>query len=194
MTMYLRLSLLDITNWKEKIKYLEIKPHIMLVRDKEVFFKMKVQCTEKNLSKLLNSRVVFFFFFERNLRSSNLPALKNNTQRQKTYSLNPVLRNMLITGGQFSCSVMTLCDPMNCSTPGFLALYSLPDFTQTHVHWVSDAIKPSYPLLPPSPPALNLSHHQGLFRWVGCQHQVAKVLEIQLQHQFFHWIFRVDFL
>ena len=68
------------------------------------------------------------------------------------------------------------------------------EFTQTHVHWVGDAIQPSHPLLSPSPPVLNLSQHQGLFQWVSSSHQVAKLLELQLQHQFFQWIFRTDFL
>ena len=69
-----------------------------------------------------------------------------------------------------------------------------PDFTQTHVHWVGVAIQPSHPLSSSSPPALNLFHHQGLFKWVSSSHQVAKVLEFQLQHQSFQWIFRTDFL
>ena len=81
------------------------------------------------------------------------------------------------------CSVAqscpTLCDPMNCSYPGFPVLHSLPEFAQTHVCWVGDAIQPSHPLSSPSPPALNLSQHQGLFQWVGCLHQVAKLLELQ---------------
>ena len=68
----------------------------------------------------------------------------------------------------------------------------LLEFVQTHVHWVGDAIQPSHPLSSPSPPALNLSQHQGLFQWVGSLHQVAKLLE--LQHQSFQWIFRTDFL
>ena len=66
--------------------------------------------------------------------------------------------------------------------PGFPVQYQLPELTQTHVHWVSDAIQPSYPLSSPSPPALNLSQHQGLFKWISSSHQVAKVLEFQLQH------------
>ena len=86
----------------------------------------------------------------------------------------------------------TLCNPMDCSTPGFPVLHHLPEFAQIHVYWVSDAIQPSYPLSSPSPPAFNLSHHQGLFQWVGSSHQVAKVLE--LQHQSFQWIFRTHFL
>ena len=72
--------------------------------------------------------------------------------------------------------------------------HQLLEFTQTHVHWVSDAIQPSHPLSSPSPPAFNLSQHQGLFKWVSSSHQVAKVLELHLQHQSFQWIFRVDFL
>ena len=73
-------------------------------------------------------------------------------------------------------------DPMNLSMPGFPVHHQLSEFTQTHVHWVSDAIQPSHPLLSPSPPALNLSQHQGLFKWVSSLHQMAKVLEFQLQH------------
>ena len=78
-------------------------------------------------------------------------------------------------------SCPTLCDPMNCSTPGLPVYNQLPDFTQTHVHQVSDAIQPSHPLLTPSPPAPNPSRHQGLFQWVSSSHQVTKVLEFQLQ-------------
>ena len=77
------------------------------------------------------------------------------------------------------------------SMPGFLVHHSLPELTQTHVHWVGDAIQPSHPLSSPSP-ALNLAQHQGLFHWIGSSHQLAKVLE--LQHQSFQWILRVDFL
>ena len=80
------------------------------------------------------------------------------------------------------CSVAKSCWTlwyfMNCSTPGFLVLHHLPELAQNHVHWVSDAIQPSHPLLPPSPLALNLSQHQGLFQWVGSPHQVAKVLDL----------------
>ena len=70
----------------------------------------------------------------------------------------------------------------------------LPEFAQTHVHQVSDASQPSHPLSCPSPPAFNLSQHQGLFQWVSSSHHVAKVLELQLQHQSLQWIFMVDFL
>ena len=91
-------------------------------------------------------------------------------------------------------SCPTLCHPMDCSTPGLPVHYQLPGFTQTHVHWVSDAIQPSHPLSSPSLPALNLSQHQGLFQWVSSSHQVAKVLEFQLQHQSFQWTPRTDLL
>ena len=75
---------------------------------------------------------------------------------------------------QFSRSCPTLCDPMDCSTPGFPVHHHLPEFIQTHVHWVSDAIQPSHPLSSPSPPAFSLFQHQGLFQWVSSSHQVAK--------------------
>ena len=91
-------------------------------------------------------------------------------------------------------SCPTLCDPMGYSTPGFPVHHQLLELTQTHVHWVSDAIQSSLPLWSPSPPTFNHSQYQGLFQWVSCSHQVAKVLEFQLQHQSFQWIFRTDFL
>ena len=92
-----------------------------------------------------------------------------------------------------SLSCLTPCNPTNCSTPGFPVHHHLPESAQTHVHWVM-CIQPFRPLSSPSPPALNLSQHQGLFQWVGGLHHVAKILELQLQHQSFHWIFRADFL
>ena len=89
-------------------------------------------------------------------------------------------------------SCPTLCDPINRSMSGFPVHHQLPEFTQTHVHRVSDAIQPSHPLSSPSPPAPNLSQHEGLFQWVHSSHEVAKVLEFQLQHQSFQWTFRTD--
>ena len=91
-------------------------------------------------------------------------------------------------------SCLTLYDPMDCSTQGLPVHHQLPESTQTHVHRIGDAIQPSHPLSSPSPPAFNPSQHQGLFQWVSSSHQVAKVLEFQLQHQSFQWIFRFDFL
>ena len=89
---------------------------------------------------------------------------------------------------QFSSVVQsspTLCDPVNRSKPGLPIHHQLPQLTQTHVHWVGDAIQPSHPLSSPSTPAFDLSQHQGLFQWVSSSHQVTKVLEFQLQHQSF---------
>ena len=80
----------------------------------------------------------------------------------------------------------TLCNPMSCSTPGLPVQYQLPEPAQTYVHWVSDAIQPSHPLSSPSPPAFNLSEHQGLFKWVCSSYQMTKALEFHLQHQAFH--------
>ena len=89
-----------------------------------------------------------------------------------------------------SCSI--LCDPVDCSMPGFPVLHCLPDLAQTHVLWVDGAIQPSHPLPSPFPPAFSVSQHQGLFQWVDSSHQVTKVLELQLQHQSFQWIFRCE--
>ena len=79
----------------------------------------------------------------------------------------------------------TLCNPIDCSTPGLPVHHQVLELAQTHVHWVGDAIQPSHPLSSASPPAFSLSRHQGLFQWVGSLHQVAKILELQLQHQSF---------
>ena len=92
---------------------------------------------------------------------------------------------------QFSCSVV---HPMDYSMPGFPVHHQLPELTQTHVHWVSDAIQPSHPLSSLSPSTFNLSQFQGLFQRVSSSHHVAKLLEFQLQHQSFQWIFRTGFL
>ena len=81
----------------------------------------------------------------------------------------------------------TLCDPMNRRMPGLPVHHQLPEFIQTHIHQVGDAIQPAHPLSSPSPPAPNPSQHQGLFQSVNSLHKVAKVLEFQLQHQAFQW-------
>ena len=97
---------------------------------------------------------------------------------------------LLNTLSQFS----SVFQPINRSTPGLPVHHQLPESTQIHVHWVRDALQPSHPLLSPSPPALNLSQDQGLFKWVSSLHQVAKVLEFQLQHKSFQWTPRTDLL
>ena len=98
------------------------------------------------------------------------------------------LNSISIIFSSVAQSCLILCDPMDCSMPGFPVHHQLPEFTQSHVHWVGDAIQPSDPLLSPSPPTLNLSQNQGLFQWVSYSHQMVRVLEFQLQRQSFQWI------
>ena len=102
--------------------------------------------------------------------------LKSIAHLKLTHCLNQ-LSDQIILVAQ-SCP--TLCNPMNRSTPGLPVHHQLLEFTQTHVHQVSDAIQPSHPLSSPSPPAPNPSQHQGLFQWINSSHEVAKVLELQL--------------
>ena len=111
-----------------------------------------------------------------------------------TWVLATLGRVIFSQSSSFDQSCQTLCDPMNRSTPGFPVHHQLLELTQTHVHWVGDAIQPSHPLSSPSPPALSLSQHQGLFKWVSSLYQVSKVLEFQLQHKSFQWTLRTDLL
>ena len=120
---------------------------------------------------------------------------KSETQQQLNNNRPKTQHNFVIV--QFSSvaqSCLTLCNPMNRSMPGLPVHHQLPEFTQIHVHWVSDAIQPSCPLSSPSHPALNLSQHQGLCKWISSLYQVAKILEFQLQHQSFQWTPRTDLL
>ena len=144
---------------------------------------MKVKVTQQCLTlwdpmvytihRILQSRIwewVAFPFF----RGSSQP--RDQTQVSR-------IAGGFFTSHQFSSvthSYPTLCNLMNCSTPGLPVHHQLPEFTQTHVHWVSDAIQPSHPLSPPFPPAHNPFQHQSLFQWVNSSHEVAKVLEFQL--------------
>ena len=91
-------------------------------------------------------------------------------------------------------SCLTICDLMSCSMPGFRVHHQLLELVQTHVHLAGNAIQPSHPLSFTSPPTFNIFQHQGLFQWVSSSQQGANILEFQLQHQSFQWIFRVDFL
>ena len=133
----------------------------------------------------------------------SIPELERSPGEENSYPLqysgleNSMDREAWQATVQFSSVAQlcpTLCDSMNCSKPGLPVHHQLLEFTQTHIHWVGDAIQPSHPLSSPSLPTFNLSQHQGLFKWVISSHQVAKVLEFQLQHQSFQWIFRTDFL
>ena len=99
----------------------------------------------------------------------------------------PIVVVQLLSGVQ-------LCEPMNCCMPGLSVPQYFPEFAEVNVHWIGDAIQPSHPLLPSSPFTFSHSQHQGLFQWVDSLHQVAKILELQFQHQFFQWVLRIDFL
>ena len=117
----------------------------------------------------------------------------------QTMSLSYSWVEVMIKYVQFSSvtqSCQTLCNPMVCSMPGFPVHPQLPESTQTHVHWVGDAIQPSHPLSSPSPPAFNLSQHEDLFKWISSSHQVAKVLEFQLPSNEYSGLisFRMDWL
>ena len=105
------------------------------------------------------------------------------------------VRYMKILINQFSSvtqSCMTLWDLMDCTTPGLLVHHQLQELAQTYVHQIGNVVQPSHPLSSPSPPVFNLSQYQCLFQWINSSYQVAKVLQVQLQHQSFQWIFRTD--
>ena len=115
---------------------------------------------------------VLFRVFHLSEKSSYLLYLSFRKQGPSSYSYQLVV--------QFLSCVQTLCDPIDCTMPGFPVLHCLLEFDQIHIYWISDAIPPSHPLLSPSPPAFNLSQHQVLCQWVVSLHQVAKGLELQL--------------
>ena len=117
-----------------------------------------------------------------------------NEKKLKELCSKQTLINTLLQFSSVTQSCPTLCDPSDYSTPGLHVRQQLLEPTQTHVHWVGDAIQPSHPLSSPSPPTFSLSQHQGLFQRVSSLHQVAKVFYFQLPHQSFQWILRTDFL
>ena len=141
------------------------------------------------LSKAISKVQGILEDWREHLSQRPLQALSQEWQTQSSILGLSAVCQTLLPSIQMSISVQfsfvaqscpTLCDPMNCSTPGLPVHHQLLEFTQTHVHRVSDAIQPSHPLSSPSPPAPNPSQHQSLFQWVNCSHQVAKVLEFQL--------------
>ena len=120
----------------------------------------------------------------------------SNANMSNNFCLSSIFYVICIGTVQFS-SLLLLSHVWLFVTPwttGLPVHHQLPEFTQTHVHWVGDAIQPSHPLLSSSPPTFNLSQHQDLFKWVSSSHQVVKVLEFKLQHQSFQWIVRTYFL
>ena len=115
-------------------------------------------------------------------------------EKKKKWKQKCLLRFSACGFSSVAQSCLTLCDPIDCSTPGFPVHHQLLELTQTHVYQVGDAIQPSHPLSAHSPPGFNLSQHKGLYQGVSSLHHVAKVLAFQLQHQSFQFIFRTGFL
>ena len=141
------------------------------------------------LLEISNLNISFFSVLGGELRWAN-KALVLHSQPQVT----SMSKKSVSSVSSVAQSCLTLCDPMNCSTPGLPVHHHLLEFTQTHVHRVTDAIQPSHPLSSPSPPAPNPSQHQSLFQWVKPSHEMAKVLEFQLQHHSFQRTPRADLL
>ena len=119
---------------------------------------------------------------QRWVASKKLPDTRKTFLALALTSIASIIHLMCLIA-QFSSviqSCLNLCNPMDCSTPGLPGHHQLLQFTQTHVHRVSDTIQLSYPLSSTSPPAFNLSQNQGLFQSVSSSHQVAKILEFQV--------------
>ena len=140
------------------------------------------------------SGVEFLFM---NFKDLNIESITHQIVSNQLNCVQEQSSRLCISSLQFSSVVQscpTLCHPMNHSTPGLPVHHQLPEFTQTHIHWVIDAIQPSHPLSSPSPPAPNPFQHQSLFQWVNSSHEVAKVLEFQLQHHSFQRTPKTDLL
>ena len=158
--------------------------------------KKKILTTTVSLVSPLNRRA--WIITAQPWENSNILLIWNISKQQGLYQILLLKYNICPMHSEVSHfssvaqSCLTLCNPMNCSTPGLPVHHQLPESTQTHVHWVGDAIQPSHLLLSPSPPAPNPSQHQNLFQWVNSSHEVVKVLEFQLQHQSFQWTPRTD--
>ena len=165
----------------ERVKQTLVKKELRIIVNKKIVGKH--ECFKWFWVSWL--RQVVFQDVERTCRWDHCTAVCNHGEQEKCWQ--PQLSSV-------AQSCPTLCDPMNRSTPGLPVHHHLPEFTQTHVDRVSDAIQPSNPLSSPFPPAPNPSQHQSLFQWVNSSHEVAKILEFQFQHQSFQWIFRTDFL
>ena len=146
---------------------------------------------------LVLSHPYFFYAYPNYIRSLSS---KGNAASWRSltwvfqHELSSLNISVIVSVSPVAQSFPTICDLMDCSKPGFPVRHQLLELTQTHVHQVGDAIQPFHPLSSPYPPAFNLTQHQGLFQWVSSSHLVAKELELQLQRQFFQWIFKTDFV
>ena len=162
-------------------------------------------CSKFSKSGFKNTWTVNFLIFKLVLEKAEEPEIKlltsagsakrHESSRKKSISvLLTMSKPLTVFSSVQSLSRVWLCDPMNHSMPGLPIHHQLPESTQIHVHWVGDAIQPSCSLSSPSPPALNLSQHRALFKRISSSHQVAKLLEFQLQPQSFQWTPRTDLL
>ena len=138
------------------------------------------------------SREHIFSHFLCHRKGISLAAREGFNSSRKYRNDKTILMTHLFCSVSRSC--LTLCNPMDCSTPGFHVHHLFPELAQIHVHWVGDAIQPFHPLPSPSLLAFNLSQHWCLFQWVSSSHHIVKVLELQLLHQSFQCIFRSDML
>ena len=129
---------------------------------KELISKIYKQLIQLNTRKTNNPIKKWAKNLNRHFSKEDIPMANKHVKRSST--------SLIIQFSSVAQLCLTLCDPMNHSTPGLPVQHQLPEFTQSHVHWVGDAIQPSHPLSSPSPPALNLSQHQGLFKWVIPSH------------------------
>ena len=170
---------LNISIFKEAFYFVSRMPvnENRTTKAKHIYYQMSPvdHCYRENISRRYSRGKV---------RNSFFSILWNSSSQSKDVCISDLttckyIGKMLFSSVAQSCP--TLCDLMDRSTPGLPVHHQLPEFTKTHVHWVGDVIQPSHLLSSPSPPALNLSQHQGLLKWVSSSHQVAKVLEFQLQ-------------
>ena len=175
------------------VRFRDIDNFFSKLKGKELFKKTKVNTETISDLRILPDRKKVLLKREReNVINWSLMVVK---VQEKWCEIFWVANNyILFSSVSVPQSCPTLCDPTDCSTPGLPVHHQLPEFTQTNVHWVNDAIQPSHPLSSPAPSAFNLSQNQDLFKWVSSSHQVAKILEFQLQYQSFQWILRTDFL
>ena len=167
-------------------------------REYKIIYEQPTGSLGANKESQISRNSVFLWKGFKNTEHQNLLCLCFHnllkTFRFKRYSTHVELASHSVKFSSVIQSCPTLCNPMDWSIPSFPVHHQHPELAPTHVLRVSDAIQPSHPLMSPSPPALNLSQHQDLFQGVSSLHQVAKIFELQLQHQSFQWIVRTDFL
>ena len=147
-----------------------------------------LKCCFFGLDKLLNFWTGLFTLTDNHDRKGPIALLAHQNDRRQSIAS----QRVSVQCSSVAQSCPTLFNPMNHSTPGLRVHHQLSEFTQTHIHRVSDAMQPSHPLSSPSPPAPNPSQHQRLFQWVNSSHEVAKVLEFQLYHHSFQRNPRAD--